>query len=114
MFKKFSNGYYFRSYWIVNNKNSGKINSKEYEKIKLNLYPADIPVLMKIGKIHFEVKGDKNVPTDTIQLSSNITSQLNTNRIPEEYPVLLAKPQFAKQLVKFNKSITNSGIKYMF
>ena len=113
MFKEFSNGYYFGSYWITNNKNSGKINNTEYERIKLDIYPNNIPILMKIGNVHFEVKGDENVPTNTIQLSSDIISQSNADRIPEEYPVLLAKPQFAKQLIKLNKDPIKNGAKYL-
>lgn len=113
MFSEFSNGYYFSPYWIVEDNNSGKINLTEYEKIKQKIYNTDIPILMKIGKTHFEVKGDENVPTNTIQLSSDILLETNTNRIPEQYPILLAKPKFAKQLLNLKRKPIKSGIEYI-
>jgi len=74
------------------------------------LYNNAEPVVMKLGKIHFKVKGDSNIPLNTIQLSSKIVSSLSLKRIPQKYPVFIAKPEFTKQILKFNKPPVKTGI----
>lgn len=114
MINEFSNGYYLSSYWVTKDTQSERMNSKEYNKLRNRLsYSKDIPLIMKLGDIHFEIIGDSNVPSKTIQLSSQITSNININRIPEIKPVLVVKPKFAKQLLKLSSTPLNSGMKYI-
>ncbi len=109
MFQIFSNSYYLKSYWIEENPNhKNKINQNEYDKIK-KLY-NDAPIIMKIGPIHFEIKGNENVSYNTIELSSSIISNLQLKRLPNYHPVLITKPKFIKQIIKLNNPNIKSGI----
>lgn len=109
MFQKYSNGYYLKSYWIEKNTDSkNKINQYEYDKIK-KLY-NNSPIIMKIGPIHFEIKGNENVSFNTIELSSSIISNLQLKRLPKYHPVLITKPKYIKQIIKLNSPNIKSGI----
>ena len=100
MFSEFSNGYYFSKYWVTENKETSTINEKEYDIIKNNIYSTNTtPIIMKIGSMHFEVRGSANTPSKTIQLSNEILEHINIDRIPTKQPVFLAKPKFAKQII---------------
>lgn len=110
MFQKFSNSYYLKSYWIEKNLNNNKINKSEYNKIKKQLYDNNTPIIMKLGSVHFEVEGDDNVSSNTIQLSDSIISNLQLKRLPNYHPVLLTEPNFAKQIINLKNTSIKSGI----
>jgi len=93
MFTDFSKGYYFSSYWITqNNHNEVQMNLKEYNNIR-HVYPEDTPIIIKIGNYHFKINGNENIPSKTIELSAQLTSQIKgINRIPKKHPIFLLKP----------------------
>lgn len=91
MFRNFSSQYYIRPYWVVEEKNGlNRINKTEYNLICNNI--TNEPVIMKVGSTHFEVIGDENIPEQTMYVSSSIVSSVSdSDRVPGEFPVLLAK-----------------------
>ncbi len=102
MIQNFSSSYYLKPYWVINNhNNNNKINNNEYLFIKNNIYNNSLPVIMKLGKMYFEVKGDSNIPINTIQLSSEIIFESSIKRIPEKHPIFITKPEFAKRILNY-------------
>lgn len=96
MLERFSNGYYIKSYWVVGDNNS-LINQNEYNQIKKEYYDDNTPIVMKYGDTHFTVKGDSNVPTQTLRIDTDSVDKDDIKHNSSVEPILVAKPQFAKQ-----------------
>jgi len=91
MIENFSSGYYIKSYWIEkSHQKFGIINKSEYNKIK-EYKNINKPITFKLGSSHFTVKGNRNVPINTLIAPNKAIEKTDLTMLPDTHNVLLKK-----------------------
>lgn len=106
MFEEFSGGYYLgRLYIQPGQTDQPVIHCQQHQQVSREFYPTDdstaLPLVMKIDNTHIAVHGDRGVPQDTLLLPESMLERTRIRNPPSLEEVLLAKPDYARQLLRF-------------
>jgi hypothetical protein len=106
MFERFSSGYYLgRLYVQSGQRERAAIARAAHEQVTEQLYTCegitrtDLPVVMKLGTIHFPVTGAESVPADTLAVPESLVEETDIRNPPTLSEVFLAKAERARQLI---------------
>lgn len=104
MFERFSRGYYLGRLYVEPRKaERAAMSSEQLDAIDRQLYrdaepgTRDRPVVMKVGRRHYRVQGDRGVPNGELAIPRSATEIEGAGH----RPVLLAKAGRADQLAGF-------------
>jgi hypothetical protein len=105
MFEQFSSGYYLGVLYVQPGQEEAALNVEDHEAVNRQLYDdsegierLDSPLVMKLDGTHFPVRGEADVPTGTLTVPESLVG----DEIPARREVLLARPERAGQLLKYN------------
>jgi hypothetical protein len=105
MFEQFSSGYYLGVLYVQPGEEAAALNVEDHEAVNRQLYGdsegierLDSPLVMKLDGTHFPVRGEEEVPTGTLTVPESLVG----DDIPARREVLLARPERAGQLLKYN------------
>ena len=105
MFEQFSSGYYLGVLYVQPGEEVASLNVEDHEAVNRQLYGdsegierLDSPLVMKLDGAHFPVRGEADVPTGTLTVPESLVG----DEIPARREVLLARPERAGQLLKYN------------
>lgn len=109
MFEQFSRGYYLgRLYVEPSTGDRTKMCQRQHERVNEQLYadgeglePLDRPLVMKLGSTHLTVHGEEGVPADTLAVPEELLDETAVRNPPTLKEVLLAKSDWASQLLEF-------------
>lgn len=107
MLEEFSGSYYLgRLYVTPSGADRARMHSQMHERLNRELYASgegverlDAPVVMKLGPTHFPVIGGDGVPSDTLAVPEDILDEGGVDDAPTLREVLVAKEQYARQLL---------------
>lgn len=107
MFEDFSGGYYLgRLYVQPGRTDHPVIHRQQHQRVSREFYASasssDLPLVMKIDNTHIAVHGDGGVPQDTLLLPESMLDRTRIRNPPSLEEVLLAKPDYARQLLRFD------------
>ncbi len=105
MFEQFSSGYYLGVLYVQPAEERAALNVEDHEAVNRQLYGdsegverLDSPLVMKLDGTHFPVRGDESTPTGTLRVPESLVE----DDLPARREVLLARPERAGQLLKYN------------
>ncbi|WP_225335061.1 DUF5802 family protein [Halomicrobium urmianum] len=107
MFERFSGGYYVgRLYVEPRDAETAAMCREQHERVNRELYATgegiertDLPLVMKLEERHFPVRGDEEVPADTLAVPESFLDDARVRNPPTLKEVLLAKADRAQQLL---------------
>jgi len=105
MFEQFSRGYYLGRLYVEPRDGSAAMCRDQHERVNRQLYGdegvtrTDLPLVMKLGRRHFPVRGDEAVPADTLAVPAEILDSADVRNPPSLREVFLAKADHAAQLL---------------
>ncbi|MFC6953764.1 DUF5802 family protein [Halorubellus litoreus] len=103
----FSSGYYLGTCTVTEHGGDGVLlAADEYEDVEAQVYDRysafGLPVFVKMGRSHYEVRPDAAVPADTLAVSADIRGKAAI-RAHEFREVLVANEISAKMLVQWDE-----------
>ncbi len=110
MFEVFSRSYYLgRLYVTPTESDRAYMDTRQHKQVNEEVYATgtgverlDTPLVMKLESHHFPVHGGDDVPTNTLAIPQSLLEELNVRNPPELREVLLARGEWAKQLLEFS------------
>lgn len=107
MFERFSRGYYLGRLYVEPVADGEPAMCREqHERVNRELYATgegieriDRPLVMKLGTHHLAVRGDEEVPADTLAVPRSLLEDTPVRNPPTLHEVLLAKAGRAEQLL---------------
>lgn len=104
MFEQFSRGYYLGRLYVEPRPGRAAMCRDQHERVNRQLYGDDItrtdrPLVMKLGRRHFPVHGDAEVPADTLAVPEAILESADVRNPPSLREVFLVKADHAAQLL---------------
>ena len=105
MFEQFSRGYYLGRLYVEPSDGGAAMCRDQHERVNQQLYAdegvtrTDRPLVMKLGRRHFPVHGEADVPADTLAVPEEILDSADVRNPPSLREVFLAKADHAKQLL---------------
>jgi len=105
MFEQFSRGYYLGRLYVQPRDGGAAMCRDQHERVNQQLYPddgitrTDLPLVMKLGRRHFAVHGDEQVPADTLAVPEAVLADADIRNPPSLREVFLAKADHAAQLL---------------
>jgi len=110
MFEQFSRGYYLGRLYIEPRDGGAAMCRDQHERVNQQLYGdegvtrTDLPLVMKLGRRHFPVHGDSEVPADTLAVPEEVLESADIRNPPSLNEVFLAKADHAAQLLSVAES----------
>ncbi len=112
MFEVFSGSYYLgRLYVTPTDSDRAYIHTRQHEQVNQEVYATgdgierlDTPLVMKLQGTHFPVHGGDDVPANTLAVPRPILENVDIRNPPELREVLLARKEWATQLLEFSTS----------
>jgi hypothetical protein len=110
MFEQFSRGYYLGRLYVEPRDGEAAMCRDQHERVNQQLYAdgeitrTDLPLVMKLGRRHFRVHGDEDVPADTLAVPESILESADIRNPPELQEVFLAKADHAAQLLSVTET----------
>ncbi|GAA0226333.1 DUF5802 family protein [Haladaptatus pallidirubidus] len=109
MFESFSSGYYLgRLYVEPSGADRAVMSRDDHERVNQALYASgdgveriDWPLVMKIDRQHFSVRGEEGVPNQTLVVPDDLLENTRIRNPPELKEVFLAKADRVEQLMQF-------------
>lgn len=109
MFEEFSRGYYFGRLYVEPHEGDQAIMQREeHERANKQVYATgeglerlDHPLVMKVEDTHFPVHGDDAVPSRTLAVPDHLIQGTRIDDPPTITEVLLAKAEWAGQLLSW-------------
>jgi len=105
MFEQFSRGYYLGRLYVEPRAGGAAMCQAQHERVNQQLYGdegitrTDIPLVMKLGRRHFPVHGDEQVPANTLAVPEEVLDSADIHNPPSLSEVFLAKADHAAQLL---------------
>jgi len=105
MFEQFSRGYYLGRLYVEPRDGGAAMCRDQHERVNQQLYGdkgvtrTDLPLVMKLGRRHFPVRGDEEVPADTLAVPEDVLADADIRNPPSLSEVFLAKADHAAQLL---------------
>ena len=105
MFEQFSRGYYLGRLYVEPRAGGAAMCRDQHERVNQQLYGdmgvtrTDLPLVMKLGRRHFPVRGDEEVPADTLAVPEDVLADADVRNPPSLCEVFLAKADHAAQLL---------------
>lgn len=105
MFEQFSRGYYLGRLYVEPSEGGAAMCLDQHERVNQQLYGdegvtrTDLPLVMKLGRRHFPVRGDEEVPADTLAVPEAVLESADIRNPPSLSEVFLAKADHAAQLL---------------
>jgi len=105
MFEQFSRGYYLGRLYVEPRDSGAAMCRDQHERVNQQLYGnegvtrTDLPLVMKLGRHHFPVRGDEEVPADTLAVPEAVLADADIRNPPSLSEVFLAKADHAAQLL---------------
>lgn len=112
MFEEFSGGYYLSQFYVEPSPtNHPAIHTSAYNHVHESLYGESdgIPPVMKLGDTHMIVESEPGIPQDTLVVPESILEQTRVDNPPSLEEVLLAKREYAQQLLRLG-GVTTSNV----
>ncbi len=103
MFEEFSGGYYLGRFYVQPGPSDrAVIHSHRHEQVCEALYDGTGPLVMKLDGTHIAVHGDSGVPEATLLVPDTLFAQTRIRNPPSLEEVLLAKFEYARQLLQLS------------
>lgn len=106
MFEEFSSGYYLGRFYVEpSQRRSTVMHDTEFELMSEEVYSGkdlealEDPLVMKIGRNHLWVKGERGVPSMTLEVPKRLMEELDVRNPPALKEVLVAKPGRAADIL---------------
>jgi len=105
MFEQFSRGYYLGRLYVEPGEGAAAMCRDQHQRVTKQLYAdegitrTDLPLVMKLGRSHFAVHGDEQVPADTLAVPEDVLESADVRNPPSLQEVFLAKADHAAQLL---------------
>jgi hypothetical protein len=109
MFEQFSRAYYLGRLYVKPREGGAAMCQDQHERVNQQLYAddgitrTDRPLVMKLGRRHFPVHGDEQVPADTLAVPEAILDDADVRNPPSLREVFLAKADHAAQLLSVSE-----------
>ena len=108
MFEDFSSGYYLGRMYVEPHESERPVmQDNEFERVSLNVYDEEKPLVMKIGTRHLVVDGDEGVPSGTLGVPEEVAGSLRLRNPPSVRDILLAKEGHATRILSLRGVETN-------
>jgi hypothetical protein len=110
MFEQFSRGYYLGRLYVEPRDGGAVMCRDQHERVNQQLYGdegvtrTDLPLVMKLGRRHFPVHGDAEVPADTLAVPEAVLNDADIRNPPSLSEVFLAKADHAAQLLSVSET----------
>jgi len=105
MFEQFSSGYYLGRLYVEPGEGAAAMCRDQHQRVTKQLYAGggitrtDLPLVMKLGRSHFAVHGDEQLPADTLSVPDDVLESADVRNPPSLHEVFLAKADHAAQLL---------------